>query len=34
MIRVIVLGLALCFGASVSNAVLEGPLRTKNWRLV
>jgi hypothetical protein len=34
MIRVIFIGLLLCAGASVSNAVLEPPLRTTDWRLI
>lgn len=31
MLRVILLGLILCVGSSVTNAVLEPPLRTKDW---
>jgi hypothetical protein len=34
MIRVILIGLLLCAGASVSNAILEDPLRTKDWRII
>lgn len=34
MIRVIIIGLLLCVGAAVTNAVLEPPLRTADWRLV
>lgn len=34
MIRVILIALLLCAGASVSNAVLEPPVRTKDWRFI
>jgi hypothetical protein len=34
MIKVLIIGLLLCAGASVSNAILEDPLRTNDWRLI
>jgi hypothetical protein len=34
MIRVILIGLLLCVGASVTNAVQEPPVRTKDWKLI
>jgi hypothetical protein len=34
MIRVILIGLILCVGASITYAITEPPLRTKDWRLI
>lgn len=34
MLRVIVLGLCLCLGSASSQAILEPPLRTKDWRFI
>ena len=31
--KVVVLGLMLCAGASVTNAVMEEPLRSKDWKI-
>jgi hypothetical protein len=34
MIRVILIGLLLCVGASISYAVEEPPVRTKDWKFI
>jgi hypothetical protein len=34
MIRVIIIGLLLCVGASVTYAIEEPPIRTKDWRFI